>query len=461
MYITNKITISGFLQWSLLLCVCLLAGCKDDWLDAKPEKTLLIPTSIQDYQAILDNTGLFNMGYPALGEVSADDYYLDYETWLAGATMQERQCYLWADDIYGGEAKNYDWDPTFKKILYANIVLEGIEKITPKGEAIETQLNEVKGTALFFRGLSFFTLSELFCKPYHRDNLQALGLPLRLNSNINLVYQRSSLEETFTQILADLHQAERLLPLQTAYKTRPSKTAVQALLARVYLCMHDYEQAAIYASVSLGSFSHLLDFSELDSTLNFPFKVLNDEVSFHYTLNNYAVFSRQAFNVDTLLYNSYHTNDLRKNLFFARQQELIKYKGSYSGTNSFFGGLTSAEMYLTAAEALARMGRMEEASGYLHTLLASRSSKESFQPIVLGNQDKAIRVILSERRKELVFRGVRWADIRRLNAEGAYAITMKRFFNGSWYELRPNDNKYVLPIGADEIRLGNLQQNER
>lgn len=444
-----------------IILVCSLTGCKDSWLDAKPEKTLLVPSSVEDYQAILDNTSLFNAGYPALGEVSADDHYLDYQTWLSGNTMQERQCYIWAPDIYHGETKNYDWDPAFKRILYANIVLEGTEKLTGTSMREDEQLSAVRGAALFYRSLNFFLLSQLFCKPYSVNNLSTPGLPLRLQSNINLKPKRASLAETFEQILADLREAEMLLPTQAEVKTRPTKMAAQSLLARVYLTMHNYENAAFYAEKSLEGSADLLDFNTVDGTVNFPFTVFNDEVVFHYTLTTYSVFSRQAFNVDTTLYHTYQIGDLRRELFFLEQQGRIKYAGSYSGTNNLFGGFTTAEMYLTAAEGKARTGRVSEALDYLNTLLASRYRTGSFKPHSETDPEKLIETILLERRKEVLFRGIRWEDVRRLNAEGIYSITMRRFLNNQWFELGPHDNRYALPIGPDEIALSDLEQNDR
>jgi hypothetical protein len=46
-------------------------------------------------------------------------------------------------------------------------------------------------------------------------------------------------------------------------------------------------------------------------------------------------------------------------------------------------------------------------------------------PITAGSSDEASQLILQERRKELLFRGLRWIDIKRLNKEGA-GIVLKR-----------------------------------
>lgn len=444
-----------------IACLLLFGSCKKDWLEAKPSKSLLVPTAIADFQAVLDNTALFNTGHPSLGMVSSDNYFLDYATWQSGSTVQERNCYIWEKDIYEGETQNYDWNPSFKQILYTNIVLEGLNKLTP-GNATEQQAyDQVKGSALFYRSLCFFNLAQLFCLPYGTQYMKTPGLPLRDGANVNQHYDRSSVEGTYAFIMRDLLQAVSLLPDRAAYKTRPSKIAAFSLLARTSLVMQDYNNARRYADSALGLHNTLLDFNMLNEATAFPFLVLNDEVSYHYTLSTYSVMSRQAFNVDTTLFATYAADDLRKELFFTVNNSLVKFRGSFSGSQTFFGGLTTAEMYLVRAESSARLGNTHDAMDDLNTLLHSRWKTGTFTAFTAANAAQAVDIILEERRKELLFRGLRWPDLRRLNLEPARAVTLKRVLNGQVYELLPNDLKYALPIAADEIRLGGLQQNER
>ena len=50
----------------LLLMLFSLISCKKDWLDAKTNKSQDIPTTVEDFQAILDNTGVMNNRAPFL-----------------------------------------------------------------------------------------------------------------------------------------------------------------------------------------------------------------------------------------------------------------------------------------------------------------------------------------------------------------------------------------------------------
>jgi len=70
-------------------------------------------------------------------------------------------------------------------------------------------------------------------------------------------------------------------------------------------------------------------------------------------------------------------------------------------------------------------------------------------------------LVLKERRKELVFRGLRWTDIRRLN-QATPSIILKRRVNGKEDSLMPGDKRFVLPIPPDVIAFNSdMPQNPR
>ena len=69
-----------------------------------------------------------------------------------------------------------------------------------------------------------------------------------------------------------------------------------------------------------------------------------------------------------------------------------------------------------------------------------------------------IDTIRKERRKELLFRGLRWIDIKRLNKEGA-GINITRLVNGLVYTLEPGDPRFALPLPADVIGASGMPQN--
>lgn len=109
-----------------LCCMLFMISCKK-YLDAKPDKSLVVPATLNDLQAILDYSSRMNEG-TSFGEASADNYYLnddDYNT----LPDEVKKAYTWENFSYS----NYpnDWARVYDVIYPSNLVLEGIEKITP------------------------------------------------------------------------------------------------------------------------------------------------------------------------------------------------------------------------------------------------------------------------------------------------------------------------------------------
>ncbi|MNH23081.1 hypothetical protein D3C79_829630 [compost metagenome] len=103
---------------------------------------------------------------------------------------------------------------------------------------------------------------------------------------------------------------------------------------------------------------------------------------------------------------------------------------------------------------------MNEAMDYLNALLVKRYKTGTYVPLSETDPNKALAVILLERRKQLLFRGLRWLDLRRLNTDARFATTLKRTLDGVEYLLPPNDNRYTFPIPNYIIAASGMQQNQ-
>ena len=95
----------------------------------------------------------------------------------------------------------------------------------------------------------------------------------------------------------------------------------------------------------------------------------------------------------------------------------------------------------------------------LNTLLVKRWATGSFVPLTAVDNNDAINKILLERRKELLFRGLRWIDIKRLNVEGRNIILKRKLPDGTIVSIAPNSNYYALPLPKDLIDLTGMPQN--
>lgn len=114
---------------------------------------------------------------------------------------------------------------------------------------------------------------------------------------------------------------------------------------------------------------------------------------------------------------------------------------------------------MTRAESSARLGKTVDAMDDLNTLLKMRWKNNVDYPVLRAeNAEDALAIVLLERRKELLMRGLRWIDIKRLNKDGSN-IVPTRVVNGETFSLEPNSSFYALPLLDDIIRLTGIEQN--
>lgn len=446
-----------------LAVILLMASCKK-YLDEKPDQRLSTPDTLDDLQALLDNPFFYKYGI-RLTQNGTDEYYIPYSVWQSRSDI-DKLSYIW-DPAVDDDA---DWTRQYSLVLIANTVLDGVNKLASKSNSQRS--DEIKGSALFLRSFCFFQLAQLFAPQYDPSTATTdWGIVLRLEADFNIPSVRSSVQQTYDQLVKDLQLAVTLLPENTISKTRPNRAAGYALLARVYLQMGDYTNANTAAAQCLALYNQLIDYnnvSEVNTTLSEPFLkkgILNSEIIYY--VNDEA--SLNAVNtsakIDSFLYNSYNTNDNRKAAFFRQNigENTYRFKGSYNGSSSVgaFVGLGSAEVYLIKAECNARLGNISEAMLALNSLLSKRYKPGTVPTLNPSTSEEALNIILTERKKEMVYRGVRWSDLKRLNKNPSTAVTITRNFNGTFYTLLPNDLKYTLLVPISVMQQSNLQQNPR
>ncbi|WP_168196224.1 RagB/SusD family nutrient uptake outer membrane protein [Echinicola soli] len=432
----------------------LLSSC-EEFLEAKPEKSIVTPTTLEDFRAVLDNVVTALNFTPALGVISGDDTFLDDEG-FTGLSLWQKNCYLWQRPVFDQTMVLSDWSSCYEGILYANVVLEGIAKT---GGGLP-EYSTLRGEALFHRAFAYFQLLQFFAPAYDPagDNLGP-AVPLRLSPAVHQDLERASVSDCYAQMVTDLGDAAALLEDRSSPASRPSRQAALALLSRIHLVMGNYDKAREEARNALNIYDRLLDYSSLDLDGGNPFSEFNDEVIFYARMLDYGYFDSQVHRVDTLLYNAYDEDDLRKRAFFSvRELGNINFTGSYTGSNDYFSGLAVPELLLTIAETSVRMGDPAGAERALGTLLKSRYRPGAIVPSGLeglGTREM-LQKVLSERRKEMVLRGMRWSDLKRLNKDPATAKVLEKKIEGKIYRLEPDDEKYVLPIPPRETELDGI-----
>ncbi|NJN34380.1 MAG: RagB/SusD family nutrient uptake outer membrane protein [Saprospiraceae bacterium] len=127
---------------------------------------------------------------------------------------------------------NQAWETNYQVIQRSLDVLENIDAVT------DPALNKekAKGEAYFCRGQAYFNLVRLFGKVPIIE--KATKDPTQ-----DLLVKRAEIDAVYQQIIADLSEAEKLLPATAANKYRATKGAARAMLARAYMQRNDFAKA--------------------------------------------------------------------------------------------------------------------------------------------------------------------------------------------------------------------------
>jgi hypothetical protein len=451
---------------SIVICSS-LTGCKK-FLDEKPVSSQVEPKTLKDLQALLENYTTLNRTGVSAPEVSSDDYFVTTQDYLS-LPSELKRLYVWEKNNLFANGAN-DWSLAYDRVFIANVVLDNIDNAA-KISSNSTDWQDIKAQALFIRACAFLEIATTWTLAYDPNTATSdLGIPLRLKSDITEKIFRSNLKQTYERILSDLNEAAIIARNVPIHPMRPAKAAVYGLLSRTYLSMRDYENCLKNADLCLQIKKDLLDFNNnppLNPNATFPFNNApllynNPEIIYVSRIGTPVVLNNARAKIDSNLYQSYEPNDLRKIIYFKNNNnKTFGFKGSLDGSLNLFNGIAVDEVYLMRAECYARKGMVMEAMADLNTLMVKRWNKNVAFPTFTANSSaEALALVLKERRKELLMRGLRWMDIKRLNKEGGN-ITLKRIVNGQTYNLPPNDNRFALAIPEEIISISGMPQNLR
>lgn len=492
------------------MMVSITISC-NDFLDEPPStSTNLEIKTTQQLDDLLSNYQVFFEEGNSTNIFSTDDYELPVDLYNARPSafnISAIQYYAWDIDNISLITDNF-WSSEFKKIFYANVVLDNISKVSGTVEDKERLEKE----AYFVRAYSYFQLVNTYCLPYSSSNLDALGLPIKTLPNYEELLDRNTLQHTYDFIESDIQKAITLnVSIEQSGRLRTwraNAAAVNALAARFYLAKQEYEKALEYANKAIENHPGLVDYNAdmyygmsedyvLDSgtpeestfTMEYPYT--HDNQSDPTDRLNWGEFiyfrvlynSRWWYVPSTELLNLYDKDyDLRYQYHivegYSYNRGMTKPSYEYPGYIFFYksdlpSGPTMGEMYLIKAECSARLGDVSEAINTVNELYAKRTLPGA--PLLTAtSSDEALKVILEERRRELPFTQ-RWFDIRRFNNNNTEIddVELSREFYPYTstsvlatepiltYTLPKNSNRFAAPIPDAEITAsqGVLQQN--
>ncbi|WPR77500.1 RagB/SusD family nutrient uptake outer membrane protein [Algoriphagus sp. NG3] len=456
----NHIKYTGMIGF---LCSLLLVSC-DGFLDERPSKDIVVPNTAEDLHAILNVVDQMNAG-DGFGLIFSDDLHISDASWV-GMGELERKGYQWNMALSNAQGNLDSWSSPYSRIFRINLVLEESLSIISGSAEEEKQLEEIRARAKFLRAYHYFDLLEMFSHPIlNEDDLDRHAIPLKLTPSIDEIKGLATSREVFMQIITDLIEAAEVLPESNLDLLRPSKAACYGLLARIYLQLKEYEKVLENVEKSLEIRSDLLDFNTVPELLNiplprntYPIPRFNTEVFMHLQSISYSFQNSAQTFVSPEIYGTYDEDDIRKYLYFSvpNSDGNVNFIGNFSGSFQLFTGITIGELYLMKAEALVRLGNSQEALETLNEFLPSRYLTGTFEPFSINDAGEVLDLVLLERRKELINRGLnRWRDLRRFLGDSGWQGPVGRTIQGELYELGTKPENYRLEIPPNEQSLNN------
>ena len=438
-----------------LLIAFLLVSC-DKFLDIQPTGKVIAKTG-EEYRALL--TGVYNT-FPtdrSLTTLRTDELFVDGGSVTAEDYNTYFDIWTWNDITPDEKTTSWSWRQFYHIIYIASYVIDKQSEIT---EASPADINQLVGEAYMLRAYSYSILVNLFGKPYTKcDPTTELAVPLMVTPDVEMVIGRSTVEAVYQQILSDINMAKQKLVIdkwEDDLKYRFNKISADALLARVCLYMGRWQQALDAAKAVVAAYPELEDLTTTSYTM--PDKYTSKEAIV--SLEQVMKSSYKGIGYpDAKFISSITTGDLRKNRYFKAKTSQI-YDLLKGGANECRSTFRSAEFYLTAAEAAARLGKLEEAIDLMSTMVKNRylaaRQTTTINSMKSMTQDQLIDFILEDRRVELCFEGHRWFDLRRTTQQ-----KIVKTFSDVTYTLEEGDNRYTIVIPREAISANPMLSQEK
>ncbi|ANH81427.1 starch-binding protein [Niabella ginsenosidivorans] len=406
---------------SMLLLLLGLSSCKK-FLNVEPRiATSDLVTIVDENSAATAVRGIYN-------ELQSDDYYgYNYPMIinLSGDNVQYtgsqavNKTLTSHTQLADLGPLNTVWVAIYNTINRANNVIAKVPEVPLTTTFTETIRNQLIGEAYFIRALAYFDVVRTW-------GGAQLVLEPTLSANSIKDMQRSSIPETYAQILNDLKAAEALLP-ETTNRIRATKKTVWALRARYHLYQKEWADAIEYAS-----------------------KIINDHQNYTLVSPYNAFFANNASNTSESIFELYYNTNVTNTQAYNWQpstnggigwqrptdaiavvltnaqtggdRKALVTSVSVNGAPTWYGNLyyrtngtdpayiiRLSEMYLIRAEAKAHL---EDLAGSLADLNTVRN-RSHIPDAGATDQTALLLLIENENRVEFAFEAHRWFDLVR------------------------------------------------
>lgn len=498
----------------LLSGLLTLPGC-EEWLDLRPESE----TVLEDYwQTESQATAVLAGCYRGLisdgcmermmvwGELRSDN--IDKGSSIRQDMLKVLELNITPTNAYA------DWAPFYSVINYCNTFLHYAPGVVNKDQNFtETKLHTMEAEALAIRSLCYFYLVRAF-----RDVPLVTKPTISDDEDFNV--PKSTERQVLDQIIEDLNTARKYAKpnfgTEAFDKGRFTLTAVNALLADVYLWDKQYDQAIEMCDLVLND--HTLELTkaedmvtdvffkgnsvesifELQFDINIQYNNLirslygidnarNGEWSYSFELGPLGNYSPFNYFPSTLKESA---NDIRQNNFISpeingdgyqiykyaliecnediEQNWIPVYRTSSTTPNWIVYRLP--DIMLMKAEALVQRNTSDDLSQSMAlinaTYLRSNITADSLKLNSYPDKKDMEELVLRERQRELLFEGKRWFDLMRLVKRANDPLAIMKYISpklsGDNLQIKKMSvmDAMYMPILQSQIEINpNLVQN--
>jgi hypothetical protein len=420
------------IKTTLFLGIVLLSitSCKK-FLEETPNNALPTETAITDagtaraaiigaYDRLQE---YYAASYPTLGTITTDNVVFNG---TLSQYLQLDQNAIPTDNVITVAA----YQGIYRAINSANSVIAYVPAVNDPTLS-NAEKDRILGEAYFIRALSYFDLARGWG-----------GVQIQLEPTTSLDglkgIKRSTLDQTYDQVLADLVRAEALLPEDATTRNRAQKSTVFALRARLHLYREQWADAENYATQVINNPKFAL-VKPYNAFFTAPFQSTESVLELAFSPNDRNTFwnlwyPSSAGGQYTLKPSEALVNKLNDPLVGGSRKSLIAGTGNavYGVLYNTAGTSTDpayliriSELYLIRAEARAHLGKLTEAAADLNTIRL----RAEVPPTQANTQAALLLAIEAENAVEFAFEAHRWFDLTRTGrAEAVLGLSNRNFW---------------------------------
>ncbi|OKS89144.1 RagB/SusD family nutrient uptake outer membrane protein [Mucilaginibacter polytrichastri] len=412
------------------------------------------------------------------------------DNWINDSGNQITASNTWAANVNttSTEVINF-WSQAYYTINLCNLFIDGMAKTGSAIVGTAVSANYV-GEAKFLRALAYYSLLQLYARPYADGNGAKPGLPLRLvglSTYSDQSLAKSTVAQVYAQITKDLDDAEAGLPLTngTALNNtiRAHRNTAIAFKTRVYLTMGQYDKVITEANKIVSATApftattgvanalqanvlnvYRTPYTTTESIFSVPFVTATEQVGTQNALGYYyyangSVAGNAEFHLNpagVIADATWKATDARRTNFIAASTVTANvgkfYLAKWNNIGTYLDYapvMRYAEVLLNLAEARARISGVDaQAIALLNAVRQRSDATTTFTAAGFANGTALVNAILQERNIEFLGEGLRNIDYMRTLG----TIPAKSNIQA----IAPSNPQYIWPLSNDELLYNTL-----